>query len=542
MKKTLLLTLVLMLFMCNKVNAADYIYLDLYYGNVTIKDGKYSGYTFNGTAKSGTHSASNNYYIFQSKGEKNLTAVPNYARVKYNSTTSWAEYITNHPGKSTNVDLADSVDDVIAAWGAVTSLNTTNIASTGAAISAGRKPTPNYIFIKGGGTYNVVIDDIWSSYQANISTALQNQGREDLGGIVYIPTELNTTLNLSIEGDNRFGNIHAATHDGRNGVYDFDPEHTNKIVIKELNKGSDATLTLANLMVDSNTNHTSACLGGTDNWDHSTKMIFESGVIYAGSAKDDFGTAIGGGGNGDGIIIIKGGKITAICSSTGTALGGGCGTAGPGGYGNITIEGGEVYAYSCQVSFGSNTSYNGALPTAIGGGSSGIQIGGTGIVNIKGGKVYAYSEKGTAIGAGGGGIGLSGSNYYSATGGVANVTISGGEIIALSGQGCAIGGGPGGGSLYSQYANVSATNLPMDILSANDAGTLTAKVNANGGEATLTITGGTIKTGSIGGGSPLFELGTDKNKYRFYNWCSKSLHFRWNNTWSNCYGRNRFCF
>ena len=92
--------------------------------------------------------------------------------------------------------------------------------------------------------------------------------------------------------------------------------------------------------------------------------------------------------------------------------------------------------------------------------------------------------------------------------GIADVNISGGIIHAISGSGCAIGGGPGGGRSYDDYYTKNSV-LPNDTLNPGN------KVVANGGNATLTITGGTIYTGSIGGGSPQFHDGTDKNKYGF---------------------------
>ena len=237
-------------------------------------------------------------------------------------------------------------------------------------------------------------------------------------------------------------------------------------------------------------------------------MKFETITIYAGGGRLDFGSAIGGGGNGPGRITINSGRITAVNSSTGAAIGGGCGTSGPGGYGNVTINGGSVYAYNYKPHYTSENddSYTDAMPTAIGGGSSGLQIGGTGIVKITGGYVYAYSEVGNAIGGGGGGNGqhdsYGGGAYNHTYGGTADVTISGSATVdAISGLGCAIGGGPGGGRLYKAYADYHDGQLPT---AGAGSGIMNIPVNGDGGTAKLTITGNpTIRSGSIGGGSPL---------------------------------------
>lgn len=493
-----------------KTLESDYIYFDLYYGNVSITGSTYSGYDSTGQVVSGTHMSENQYYIYQSTGGSTIweDGLPVYDRVTY-SGQDWGEYITNHPSKSSAG--AKSVDEVITAWGSVNHKATT--VTSGAAAESGRMPTPYYVKVQGNGTFNVVIDDLWSSYQVKYSTSQQNASsfKNDLGGFVYVPENTNCLLNLYLVGDNRFGNIHAATHDGTNGKYTVDTNHTNTITVQTLSGENDATLTLSNLWTNADTNSTASCIGGTDGHDHSVKMIFNSGIIYAGSGYKDFCTPIGGGGNGDGRVIINGGIITAVNSSTGAAIGGGCGTTGPGGYGEVHITDGEVYAYSYAVFYTSGSYYNNALPTAIGGGSSGTQIGGIGIVNISGGYIYAYSQKGNAIGGGGGGYGIQKSGdttYDSATGGIADINISGGEIHAISGSGCSIGGGPGGGRSYDAYYTKNST-LPADTLASGK------KVVANGGSATLVITGGDIYTGSIGGGSPQFHDGTDKNKYGF---------------------------
>lgn len=482
-----------------------YIYFDLSRGSVTFSiDGTYTGY-LNGKTIKGSHSNDNQYYIFQGDGSTNYTtALPVYSNVTYQG-MDWGDFVTNHPSKSNAGD--DSVDELIAAWEA--------------ADKGTRKATANKITfqtVTSNTTFNVTIDNLWSTHQGRgssedaalsfqaIGNTILNESNED----TYTDAATNVTVNLTVKGDNRLSRLHCATHDGQNNNYRSDKGHTNTI---NFSGDEDATLTLANMqqnLTGSNGAYTAGLIGGTDRCDHSFKMNFKDITVYAGGGRLDFGCAIGGGGNGPGRISISSGRITAVNSSTGAAIGGGCGTSGPGGYGNVSISGGNVYAYNYKPHFTSenDTSYTDAMPTAIGGGSSGLQIGGTGIVKISGGYVYAYSEVGNAIGGGGGGNGQNNSydngEYTHTYGGTADVTISGdAKVEAVSGKGCAIGGGPGGGRKYEEYAQANNGTLPT---AGAGSGTMGITVNGDGGTAKLTITGNpTIISGSIGGGSPLEE-------------------------------------
>lgn len=473
---------------------SGYIYFDLSFGNVVINENTYTGYGPNGALITGDHDDDYQYYIFQGNGSTKYTKnLPSYATVTYKG-EEWGDYITDHPSKSDAGD--DSVDELIAAW---------DEANKGTRVA-----TANRIEVstKTNGTiFNITIDNIWSTHQPGGDNLYQAMSIRSYGTATFGDTKdiftnaaKNVVVNLYVKGDNRLGRIHCATEDGRNGVYRSDTNHTNVI---NFSGDADATLTVANMaenLAGTAGAHTAAMIGGTDQKDHSFKMTFDDITVYAGGGRLDFGTAIGGGGNGDGRVTIDGGRITAVNSATGTAIGGGCGTTGPGGYGNVTITDGEVYAYNYTPHYTSETSkaYTDAMPTAIGGGSSGTQIGGTGIVNITGGYVYAYSEVGNAIGGGGGGNGEHEGRFYNTYGGTADVTISGdAEVDAISGLGCAIGGGPGGGRDYV----IADGKLPNATIGD---GTLNASANADGGTAKLTISGSpTIRSGSIGGGSPL---------------------------------------
>ena len=491
----------------------DVIYFDLRAGDVSITENTYTGYRYDGgntaVKVTGNHVSGQHYYVYQSaKNQYDMGIydtdndgvlelhLPVYDPVQYNG-MAWGDYITNHPTRSTQSNKAYSDKDVTNAWVAATKNTTRTYTENRISITTGRTSATEF---------NLTIDNIWSS---------KHTSGVDVG-LRFSPLGTYKTLNLVLKGDNRLARLHCAIDGGTNGKYTEDTGHTSLMTFAADPSDPNATLTICNPTTTTNATYTAAAIGGTDSIDHTVKLFFNSGTIYAANGGNDFGTAIGGGGNGDGRVTINGGRITALASSTGTAIGGGCGTSGPGGYGEVTITGGEVYAYNYKPCGRGSDKFANALPTAIGGGSSGIQIGGKGIVCIKGGYVYAYSQVGVAIGGGGGGdghhdgSGTQKAGYFSATGGVADVTLSGGTIDAISGQGCAIGGGPGGGEDYGTYSGVSATNLPTDNLDTS------RKVSANGGTCKLTITGNPIvRTGSIGGGSPLFPEGSDENPYGF---------------------------
>ena len=435
----------------------EIVHFDLAAGPVTINASTYTGsvyQTINGTTTTktvtGTHSASIQYYVYQSTSANQATTglvdgsdiltLPTYQRMTYNG-QSWGDYITNNT-------------------------NPTAVANnwTTSAKAVGKESTPNHIKITGGSTYNVVIDNLWST---------ENNGRQDrsTGGIAFIPTS-GGKANISLVGDSRFGNIHYAT---------------GKLTNTEISFSNGEKTTLASMTVvsyDGKANHYNSVIGNNDNSDDSRGIVINGGIIYAGARTDgnytgswqvDNCSAIGGGGNGTGVVTINGGKVTAVTSSTGAAIGGGIGESQAGGEGYVKITGGEVYAYNFgYVTFNGSTPYT-VPAAAIGGASSRDKAGGLGTVTISGGKVYAYSVGGAAIGGG---------SSTKNAGGTANVTISGtAEVTAISvagkvnGQdveaGVSIGGGTAG--------NLSGSN--------------------NGGVATLEVNGGKLYTGSIGGGA-----------------------------------------
>jgi len=213
-------------------------------------------------------------------------------------------------------------------------------------------------------------------------------------------------------------------------------------------------------------NYYCSAIGGNDsggNHERCLGIVINSGVLFAGSTVEENCSAIGGGGNGIGGVTINGGVVTAVASTTGTAIGGGIGYSSSGGEGIVTIKGGNVYAYNLD-------NLRSIPSSAIGGAGSSNSTGTIGTVTIEGGYVYAYSALGTAIGGG--------SSAYN-VGGDARVTITGGQVIAKSGTGAGIGGG-----------------------SAYTIATIGNEATYNGGTAFINISGNPIiRTGSVGGGN-----------------------------------------
>lgn len=439
----------------------NYIYFDLAAGSVTINDSTYTGYiyqTVNGTTTThkvtGTHNNNNEYYVYQSTTTNRKTTgivdgsavtVPTYDRVTYDG-KAWGKYITNNK----------DTDAVANNW-------------TTAAGTVGRTETLNYITITGNGTYNVTIDNLWSTMN------IQNQARKS-GGIACMPTT-NGKTTIYLKGDNRFGNIHYFYHNSN--VY----QTSTYLKFTDGETGiTPGSMTVVSY--DGKANHYCSVIGGNDSGQgHSIGLVFDGGIIYSGGRTNDtytggdFGTdnctAIGGGGNDIGAVTINGGVVTAVSSTTGTAIGGGIGFSNTGGKGYVTITGGMVYAYN----LGYLVSTYPVPASAIGGAGSNKEAGSLGEVTITGGIVYAESVGGAAIGGG---------SSVTKQGGDAVVNISGNAHVtarSVSGivrgkktnAGTSIGGGTAGPNGYDK--------------------------NHTGGNATINISGGTLFTGSIGGGA-----------------------------------------
>ena len=456
----------------------NYVYLDLAAGDITIDNNTYTGYRFiadgDGGFKAdlvtGGHNDANIYYVYQStEDNRSTTGIiegkfvrPPYPAVEGPYGGSWADYITNN----------QSVEDVIEMWD-----NETNVTGTTAKTEtaerqnyamvrkANRTHTTNYITVTGSGKYKLTIDNIYSSYQETSTS-------RTTGGITYTSTG-SGKLTINSVGDNRIGCVHKDNSPNSEVIF----EGTGSLTIADVDfyavKTSDKSTVIG--IIDTMgyySNHWNAAIGNNDGQNDCFGIVINSGVIFAGTTKAENCSAIGGGGNGEGEVTINGGVVTAVATTTGTAIGGGIGFTSVGGIGTVKITGGNVYAY--------NHANRWNIPSsAIGGGGtkeSTVNPGTT--IDISGGNIYAESGLGTAIGGG---------SSYRKQGGEATITITGGKIIAKSNAENPRSPGIGGGCSITEGSTESTLN---------------------GGDAIIKISGNPIiRTGSIGGGSTGAKLG-----------------------------------
>jgi len=446
-------------------SAPEMIYFDLAAGNVTIdaSSSSYKGYVYkendNGeltiTTVSGEHKNGNHYYVYQST-ENNRTDIwngeectpPQYDRVVGPDGRLWSDFITN------NTD----VDAVIEAWDKNHNDLVTAVKRTG---------TNNRIEILGGVTCNLTIDNIYSTYQDSSNPAARTHAGITFKPIKYNAKTQDAKVTVNMFGDNRIGAVHYFNRydNGNEIIFEGTGSLTVADVDGETKKGnpSDSDPIGIKEGVGYYSNHWSSAIGGNDSSEEeSYGIVINSGIIFAGTTKAENCTAIGGGGNVYGKVTINGGTVTAVATTTGTAIGGGIGFNSQGGEGFVTINGGKVYAYNHDNKW--------LIPSsAIGGAGSRASKGNKGTVNINGGYVYAESALGTAIGGG---------SSYLKEGGDAIISITGGEVIAKtkSEESASI----GGGTAYTQRGKVQGYN---------------------GGNAIITISNNPIiRTGSIGGG------------------------------------------
>lgn len=257
--------------------------------------------------------------------------------------------------------------------------------------------------------------------------------------------------------------------------------------------------------------------GGTDKTTGYSYSSICTGLTIAGGTIQVFtknqyaATAIGGGGNGDAQLSITGGNITAVCSGTGAAIGGGIGWLFRGGNADISITGGTVYAENIRYRTGSGKITTETVDfggVAIGSGSSMESEGNPANIVISGdSKVTAYARYGNGIGSG---------NSRNIQAAKATISISGNSTVTTN----ALGGGTSkstqGGEAditvsddatvncieYSKITDKYDTDTD-NILGAFGIGGGNSADTYNGGSATVTVTGGTLNCadGTIGGGS-----------------------------------------
>ncbi len=248
-----------------------------------------------------------------------------------------------------------------------------------------------------------------------------------------------------------------------------------------------------------------AGIGGDGYTNNCTGLTISSGTLRVLGQNANGSTAIGGGGNGDAQIKISGGNITAICSSTGSAIGGGIGWVYRGGVADVDITGGTIYAENMGYYTRSNRSYGGV---AIGSGSSTHMYGSQANITISGNsEVTAYARYGNGIGSG---------NSYMSAAANANINISGNSKVKTN----ALGGGTSkenqGGSAditikgnptvdCIKYADITEKwdSSSENILGAFGIGGGNSADTYNGGKATVNVYGGKVNCngGNIGGGN-----------------------------------------
>jgi len=411
-------------------------YFSIYQGSITMTPSNVSGVYWNGaswvsTTAYGAYS-NQTYEIGMWKSDENPTKTPSG--------------VTTINGGTVNIVDQTNVSTVLSNWDAK-------------ATAVERYSTSNTLSICCNVQYQVQLNNVWMT----ANNCIQVQPHKD-----------GATFEIYLKGDNRVHNIFYYSHTKK---LDTDPsnfvsENVDNVRIQfydqDKNTGTSKKGTLTLGGTTDTGNHYNSVIGGTDTYDYSKGIEIYGGTIFAGAKFSDNCTAIGGGGNGYGGVTISGGTVTAVCSSTGCAIGGGIGWSSAGGEGDVTITGGTVYAYNHGYGEGVD-GFKFVPATAIGGASSGSSAGNTGIVNISGGTVYAESTGGTAIGGGG---------SAGSSGGAASVTISGSANVTAK--------------------SVSGTVNNQSVAAGTSIGGGTG--STAGGNVTFKMTGGTLKTGSVGGG------------------------------------------
>ena len=508
----------------HETTAPTTIYFDLAAGDITLNQTTYTGARYisdgNGGYKAdpvtGNHNDNNIYYVYQSTAAFNKDDYsildnrgtvgyisgtfirPPYSGVKGPNGEPWADYITNNKSVKDVIEMWD--DGVYIKGSAASNEGSTGIAKVR---DAGRTHTENKISVSGAGKYKLTIDNIYSAFQ-------QASTSRTTGGIAYTEGGAGS-LTINSIGDNRVGCVHKDNSASSKLIF----EGTGTLTVADTDFKTSVSTSADDVIGDMNhgyySNHWNAAIGNNDGQNDCYGIVINSGVIFAGTTKAENCTAIGGGGNGVGNVTINGGIVTAVATTTGSAIGGGIGFTSNGGVGQVTITGGNVYAYNLANRWNIPSS-------AIGGGGtkqSTVNKGTT--INISGGNIYAESDLGTAIGGG---------SSYEQSGGEATINISGGKVVAKSntnsagiGGGCSITKGSSSSKLNGGDAIVNISGNPI-IRTGSIGGGTTGAGQGKIGSAQITISGGDIQaqfvmmnTGT--GTKPKFEMsgGTIRNSY-----------------------------
>lgn len=467
----------------NALQGRNVIYYNLGLGDVVLTPSVASGYIWTGTKwektdNGGAHTHGYYYHIIVDP-EKRFQGDPDAFRRAY-----------QYPVTATNggpVEIVNQKDavGVLEAW---------NIAADQLKQAGHRQVSEYQITVSCGDGYYILLDNVWSTYQSSGSSNLS-------GGLAFHPQKNNAKLRVYLKGDNRLGNVfytNTILNDSRythpdpypyEGRHDFDKTN---IIFYSADPDNKGTLTVGDInpRLDSDVhgaNYYNSVIGGSDDRDkeNSKGIVFFSGTIFAGATPNDVCSAIGAGGNGEAYVAIHGGSVTAVTSSTGTAIGGGIGWSEWGGKGTVIINNGEVNAYNKGIVRDVDGNPTFVPAAAIGGGSSFFKKCYEATVKIYGGTVRAESVGGVAIGGGGSGFG-DGSN--------AKVSIYGGDITAKSVKG-----------------DKNEYGLADDIAPGSSIGGGTGGVGGGeveegpgrGGDCEFYMEGGTLKAGSVGGGATL---------------------------------------
>ena len=460
-----------------KESPAYDIYFDLAAGKVTINNTTYSGKVYvNGVATtvSGSHVASNKYYVYQSTGETTdeygkdhtgwetaigtgICGIPTYPSVMSpDGKQNWADYVTDN----SDADLVGT------SW-------------VSCAASAQRKMVGgniNYYIDINNTTADVTLDNIYIDYTTvHTNAAIRVQGASG-NGI------------FRLKGENKVNKLYNTDNSSRITITSYYGD--------ESSRGTLTVTSYNNMPLGSNdsySNRARAMIGGGSGTQ--STVIIKGGTIFVATPElpdkcsGYTGSCLGGGNTQGGYVYISGGRVTAVSHGNGAAIGGGAGFHAAGGFGYVYISGGEVYAYQ----FGASTNYvSGDSPepvactsTAIGGGSAFNNKSSLGHVEISGGYVYAQSIGGVAIG---------GATSMGSAGARGEITISGGTVIAKSLSGTIR------NKWNNQEWNFDASTAIGGGSGGNEKRREGNTDNANGGEAIVNITGGTVIAGSVGGG------------------------------------------
>lgn len=499
----------------------NYIYFDLAAGHVSIKNVggvyKYTGYVYINTASgsptvktvTGTHAESNEYYVYQSstisdspgyhKGwtgdvdatgkvpaEGSVMVLPNYSEVRSpDESKTWSKYITNNKHSEEIIGLWSDIKNHPLTK--VKRTSTTNALGFYAAAAAG----PLRI--------NMTIDNIWDALSLDklpnpIDRTLSTTPGAETAFLLLGNDSANVGMTLKLKGDNFF---HEMQFDARKvddyfriTSYEGDGSKKHSLTVtasgpKPKAGGSGSYSGLCSVQTRLISHYGFSIGGGT---------IYSATPLYLeDNATGKSMNCIGAGANSSIVMEIDGGCVTSVCHGTGAAIGGGGGFDYAGGDGIVTISGGEVYAYQ----FGTTTNYSAnrypVTSTAIGGGSTFRAVANSGQVTIRG-NAYVYAE---CVG----GVAIGGGSSGGVTGGAAIINIEGNPTViakSIPGMihdhwrnvdhivtaGTAIGGGNGGDERYKFASQYSGGNDAI----------------ATGGDATVTVSGGQVFTGSLGGG------------------------------------------